>query len=108
SAAVAEVTRRVESEPDLDRKVSIYQEASERYPKEAHFKQALKLIRDRRDLVNTIVARANEYEQRGQLSEAIAQWEIIRSVHRLYAPLAHELARLEQRRRDRARDQQKA
>jgi serine/threonine-protein kinase len=108
SAAVVDTSRRVESEPDLDRKISILQEASERYPKEAHFKHALKLIRDRRDLVNTIVARANEYEQRGQLSEAIAQWEIIRSVHRPYAPLARELARLEQRRRDRARDMQKA
>ena len=108
SAAVADVTRRVESEPDLDRKVSILQEASERYPKEPHFGHALKLIRDRRDLVNTIVARANEYEQRGQLSEAIAQWEIIRSVHRAYSPLARELARLEQCRRDRVRDQQKA
>jgi serine/threonine protein kinase len=108
SAAVADVTRRVEAEPDLDRKVSILQEASERYPKEPNFNHALKLIRDRRDLVNTIVARASEYEQRGQLSEAIAQWEIIRSVHRAYGPLARELARLEQRRRDRERDQQKA
>ena len=108
SAAVAEVSRRVESEPDLDRKVAILQEASEKHPKEPHFKQSMKLIRDRRDLVNTIVARANDYEQRGQLSDAIAQWEIIRSVYRQYGPLEAELARLEQRRRDRAREMQKS
>ena len=65
SAAVAEVEKRAELEPDLDKKFNILQDACERFPNEPHFKQSFKLIRDRRDLVNSIVARARQYEERG-------------------------------------------
>jgi len=48
STYIAEIGRRVDSEPDLDRKVNIFKEACERYPSELQFQQSLKLTRERR------------------------------------------------------------
>ena len=78
------MARRVEAEPDLDRRVNILKEASERYPDEPHFQQSLRLIRDRRDLVNSIVAKARQYEERGQFGESLGQWDILRSIYAQY------------------------
>ena len=69
SAAIAEINQRVESEADLDRKCSILKEAGERYPNEPLFQQSLKLIKERRDLVNSIVARARHFEESGQFGK---------------------------------------
>ena len=71
SSRVAEIDRRVEGEPDLDRRVNILKEALETYPGEPHFERALRLIRDKRDLVNSIVAKARNYEERVQFNEAL-------------------------------------
>src|SRR5262249_26958043 len=40
SSFIAEVSRRVEKETDLDRRVNILKEAAERYPDEPHFQQS--------------------------------------------------------------------
>ena len=66
SAFIAEVSQRAESERDLDRRVNIFKEAVERFPDEPHLQQSLRLVRERRDLVNSIVERARQYEERGQ------------------------------------------
>src|SRR5204863_798828 len=73
SSYIAAVTKRLEEEPDLDRRVNIAREATERYPNETQFAQQLKLIRERRSLVNAIVAKARQFEERGQYAEAINQ-----------------------------------
>jgi serine/threonine protein kinase len=91
SRYIAEVSNRVESEPDLDRRANILREACERYPNEAQFAQQLKLIRERRDLVNSIVAKARQYEERGQNAEAISQWDILRNIHPQYPGIAFEI-----------------
>ena len=85
SASIAEVDRLVEAEPDLEKRVNILAETLERYPGESHFERALRTMREKRDLVNSIVSKAQAYEERGQFSEALGQWEILRTI---YAPLS--------------------
>jgi serine/threonine-protein kinase len=78
SAAIAETDRKIEQEPDLDRRIGVLEEALKLYPGEPHFEQAMRLVRDKRDLVNSIVAKARFFEERGQYSEALDQWQILR------------------------------
>ncbi len=108
SAAMAEVSGRVDAEPDLDRKYIILQEAIERYPNEPHFRSALKLIRDRRDLVNTIVSRARQHEERAQFDDAAGQWDILRNIYPLFPGLDSELERLARRKEEQAKTDAKA
>jgi serine/threonine-protein kinase len=70
----------VEAEGDLDRRVGILDEVPKLYPGEPHFERALKLVRDKRDLVNSIVSKARYFEERGQFNEALDQWQILRSI----------------------------
>ncbi len=104
---IAETERRLDAEPDLDRKLSIAKQAAERYPQEAQFKQSLKLVRDRRDLVVSIVAKGRQYEERGQFAEAIGQWEILRGIYPQYPGLAFEVDQLKRRRDQQAREEAK-
>ena len=108
SAFVVEMNKRVEAEADLDRKFAILQEATERFPHEAHFQQALRLTRERRDLVNGIVNKARQYEERGQYADALGQWDIVRSIYGQYPGLDFELQRLKRRREGQLREEAKA
>ncbi|HEY2015085.1 MAG TPA: protein kinase [Bryobacteraceae bacterium] len=98
SSQIAETDRQVEAEPDLDRRVSLLAEALERNPGEAHFERALRTMRDKRDLVNSIVSRARAQEERGQFGEALAQWEILKSIYFRYPGLDFEIERTRRRR----------
>jgi serine/threonine-protein kinase len=100
TAAIAEVNRRVDTEPDLDQKHKILQDAIGAHPNEPHFRSALKLIADRRDLVNTIVSRARQYEERGQFSDAAGQLEILRNIYPLFPGLDSEMQRLARRKEE--------
>jgi eukaryotic-like serine/threonine-protein kinase len=108
SAFVGEVNRRIETEADLDRKVNILREAAERFPAEPHFQQSLRLIRERRDLVNSILAKARQFEQQGQYADALGQWDILRNIYAQYPGLDFEVERLRRRREGQARDEVKA
>jgi eukaryotic-like serine/threonine-protein kinase len=108
TSAIGDVNRRLDAETDLDRKVQILEEASTQYPKEPHFKQSLKLLRDRRDLVTSIINRAHQFEERGQFSESISQWEIVRSIHPLQPGLATGLQQLRQKVEEGERESAKA
>jgi serine/threonine protein kinase len=108
SAYIAEVSRRIESEPDLDRRANILREACERYPNETQFAQQLKSVRERRDLVNSIVAKARQYEERGQYSEAIGQWDVLRNIHPKYPGIAFELEQCKKKRDRQASEEEKA
>jgi tetratricopeptide (TPR) repeat protein len=107
SAFLAEITCRVEAEPDLDRRAAILQDAVERYPEESHLQESLRLVRERRELVNSIVAKARLYEERGQFDEALGQFEILRDVYALYPGINQETGRLKQRRDEQAREEAK-
>jgi serine/threonine protein kinase len=80
SAFIATVDRQVEAEPDLEKRVNILREALDLHPGESHFERALRLVQDKRDLVNSIVARAHLHEEQGSYNDALNDWEIRRSI----------------------------
>ncbi len=103
SALIAQVDRQVEAEPDLDKRVSILREALEKHPGESHFERALRLVQDKRDLVNSIVARAHLHEEQGAFNDALNDWEILRTIYSQYPGLKFEVERLQKRRDQQAR-----
>lgn len=107
-ARIAEIDRQVETEPNLDKRVEILKAALEHYPREPHFEQSMRLTREKRDLVNAIVAKARLQEERGQFSDALAQWEILRTIYSEYPGLSFEVERLEKRRAQHLRSEAKA
>jgi eukaryotic-like serine/threonine-protein kinase len=108
SEFIAETGRRVDAEPDLDRKVNILKEACERYPGEQQFQQALKLTRERRDLVLSIVAKARHYEEKNLFTEAIGQWDTVRKIYPRYPGIEVEAEQLMKRRDRQAKEESKA
>ena len=108
SSYTADVSKRLEAERDLDRRVAIVQEACERYPNEVQFSQQLKLVRERRDLVNSIVVKARQYEERGQYPEAISQWDILRNIHPDYPGITFELEQCKKKRDQQGRDEERS
>ena len=98
SSHVAEVDRQVDAEPDLDRRVNLLRAALDQNPGEPHFERALRLARDKRDLVNGIVAKARAYEEQGQFNESLGQLEILATIHKEFPGLEFELERLRTRR----------
>ncbi|HEY7208979.1 MAG TPA: protein kinase [Bryobacteraceae bacterium] len=108
SAYIAEVGRSVDAEPNLDRRVSILEEACRRYPQEAQFQQSLRLAREQRELVHSISAKAHQYEEQGQFADAIGQWKILRNIHPQYPGIEVEIAQLEKRREQQGQEEKKA
>jgi serine/threonine protein kinase len=108
SAFIADVSRRVDAEPDLDRRVNLLKEAADRFPEEPHLQQSLRLVRERRDLVNAIVGKARQYEERGQFNEALSQFDILRNIYSQYPGLEFETEQLKRRRDDQLRQEAKA
>jgi len=98
SALIASVDRQVEAEPDLDKRANILREALDQHPGEQHFERALRLVQDKRDLVNSIVARAHLHEEQGAFGDALNDWEILRTVYGQYPGLKFEIERLQKRR----------
>src|ERR1700733_6101406 len=108
SEFIFQVGRRVDLEPDLDRKVNIFKEACERYPNEQQFQQSLKLTRERRDLVHSIVAKARHYEEKNLFTEAIGQWDTLQKIYPRYPGIEVEVGQLMQRRDQQAKEESKA
>jgi serine/threonine protein kinase len=107
SAFIASVDRQVEAEPDLDKRVNILREALDQHPGESHFERALRLVQDKRDLVNSIVARAHLHEEQGSYGDALNDWEILRTIYSQYPGLTFEMERLQKRRDQQARIESK-
>src|SRR5215471_10805276 len=108
SSYTAEISKSLEAERDLDRRVEILREACERYPHETQFAQQLKLVRERRDLVNSVVVKARQYEERGQFAEAISQWDILRNIHPEYPGIAFEMEQCKKKRDQQGRDEERS
>jgi eukaryotic-like serine/threonine-protein kinase len=103
SAFVASVDRQVEGEPDLDKRVNMLKEALDLHPGETHFERALRLVKDKRDLVNSIVARAHHHEEASAFGDALNDWEILRTIYNQYPGLKFEVERLQKRREQQTR-----
>jgi serine/threonine-protein kinase len=108
SAFVASIDRQVEVEPDLDKRVNILREALDLHPGESHFERSLRLVQDKRDLVNSIVARAHLHEEQAAYSDALNDWEILRTIYSQYPGLNFEVERLQKRREQQGRIESKA
>jgi serine/threonine-protein kinase len=102
SARIAEIDRQVEAEPDLDRRLSILEQAVKEYPGEPHFERQIRPMREKRDLVNSIAAKARYHEERGQLAESLAQWEILNTIYTQYPGLAFEIERVTKKKEQQA------
>ena len=96
-AFIADTDRRVDAEPDLERRLQILQQALQRYPGEKHFEEAIRLIREKQQLVRSIVDKANVMEQSQRFREALDQWQLMESVHGQLPGLQGNMKRLEQR-----------
>src|SRR6202158_1203217 len=107
SAFIASVDRQVEAEPDLDKRVNILREALGLHPGESHFEGALRLVQDKRDLVNSIVARAHLHEEQASFGDALNDWEILRTIYSQYPGLTFEVERLQKRRDQQVRIESK-
>jgi serine/threonine-protein kinase len=107
SAYIAEIGRCVDAEPDLDRGVKCLEEALERYPNEPHFQELAASLRKRRDLVNSIVLKARQYEEQNLVIEALSQWNTLCSVYPQYPGLNFEIERVQRRGEQRRRDESK-
>jgi serine/threonine-protein kinase len=105
SAFIAETDRRVENEPDLEKRCSILEEASRLHPGEPHFERALRLARDKRNLVNSVVQKARAQEEQGRYAEALETWEMLRAIYSQYPGLDYELSRAGKRRDSAARNE---
>jgi serine/threonine-protein kinase len=108
SARIAEIDRKVEAEADLNRRVSILEQAVRDNPREPHFEQLRQRTIEKCDLVESIVARARSCEQAGQFGEAVAQWEILQTIYSRYPGLNLEIERMSRRREQQLRTEAKA
>ena len=105
SAFIAETDRRVESEPDPEKRCAILEEAARLYPGEGHFERALRLARDKRNLVSSVVEKARLQEEQGRYGEAVDTWEMLRAIHSQYPGLDNEVARAQKRRQAASRSE---
>lgn len=108
SAAIAHLHSQIEAETDLERKFAILNDAVRRFPDEQMFSQSLKLVKERRDLVNSIVARARHYESQRMFAEATNQWDVLRSIHPQYPGLESEVHRLARKHVEYGKEEAKA
>jgi serine/threonine protein kinase/ribosomal protein L40E len=108
SARIAEIDRQVEEEPDLERRVSIIEQAVADFPGEAHFERQLRPMREKRDLVNSIAAKARYHEERAQWAEALAQWEILGTIYSQYPGLGFEVERVTKKKQQQALSEAKS
>ena len=108
SAFIASIDRQVESELDLDKRVNILKDAIEQHPEETHFGKALRITQDKRDLVNSIIARARHHEEQGLFAEALGDWEILHNIYNQYPGLKFEIERLQKRREQQSRSEAKS
>jgi serine/threonine protein kinase len=108
SSTIAKLQMEIEAERDLDRKFAIVTDAVKRFPDELMFSQSHKLIKERRDLVNSLLARARHYESQYLFVEAKNQWDTIRKVYSLYPGLDYELQRLSRKQEEYGKEEAKA
>ena len=108
SAAIADLHHRIEIEPDLETKLQIAKQAVAQFPDEQTFAHSLKLVRQKRDLVNSICGRARHYASVGQFAEARNQWDVLRNIYPQYPGLDYELERLNREQQQALEEQAKA
>jgi serine/threonine protein kinase len=102
-AFLRDVRSRVEREPSLGRRIAIIEEALTRFPQEQQLQQQSSAIRDLGLRVASISEDAGKFEAAGKYDEALAQWNILRTLHPLQPELDSNIARV-----TRLREQERA
>ena len=102
-----ELDRQLESEPALDRRIIILDEALVRYPQEPRLQQQSVAVRELWKRVSAIVTQAGALEDAGKFEDALGQWNALLTIHRQQPELEGSVARVT-RLRDQARAQARA
>jgi len=97
SGFIAEIDRRAQMEPDLEKRAAIFREATERYPEDQHFKRFLELVNEKKKVVDRIVESARRCEERGELHEALLHLEELSKIYDAYPGLRLEIERIRMR-----------
>ncbi|HWZ78319.1 MAG TPA: protein kinase [Candidatus Sulfotelmatobacter sp.] len=93
-AFLRDVSSRVEREPSLERRIAIIEEALTRFPQEQQLQQQSSAMRDLVLRLTAISEDASKFEAGGKYDEALAQWNILRSLHPLQPELDSNIARV--------------
>ena len=107
SEYIAKVDRAAQEQPDLDRRVELYEEALRRFPGEGHLTRNLHMAQERRDAMRTHVAEARNKEERGQYAEALGHWETLKTLYPRFPGLDLEMERVRRRRDDQAQEEER-
>jgi len=91
---VEEAEQRAEQEPAPERRVAILEEALARHPGQGQLEQALALAREKRNLVDSVVARARYLEESARWGESLEQWEMVGTICPEYPGLEAECERV--------------
>ena len=108
SEFIAKVESEAGSEPDLDRRVAIYEKALERYPDEPNFARALRIAGERREAIYSHAHSARNKEERGQYAEAVNHWETLKALYPNYPGLEIELDRARRRLEEQQREEERS
>lgn len=92
---IAQIEREIEAEPDLNRRIDILKSAAERFPHVEHFASSYRAACQKRDFVESLVAKARAAEREHRLADALAEWKVVQSVYPGYSGLEAEVERLE-------------
>jgi len=108
SAYIVKIDREVEAEADLNRKVAILSEARDQFPDEAHFRERLEKVTQRRDHIAQMIEKIHNLEDRGRYADALGKLDILRMIYPQYPGLELEVDRIKKRRDRQARADEKA
>ena len=93
--SIFEIEHEIDAEPDLDRRIEILKSAAERFPYVEHFASSYRAALQKREFVESVVAKARTSEREHRIADALREWKVVQSVHPGYSGLQAELERLE-------------
>ncbi|MBV8864901.1 MAG: protein kinase [Acidobacteriaceae bacterium] len=94
---IAQTEREILAETDLNRRIELLKSAGERFPQVEHFTSSYRAACEKRDFLESRVAKARSAEQEHRLGDALAGWKIVRAIHPGYPGLDTQIDRLEHR-----------
>jgi tRNA A-37 threonylcarbamoyl transferase component Bud32/uncharacterized protein (UPF0335 family) len=98
SVLLIKVEEAAEKEPDLDRRIAMLEEVALENPEVSEFSRLLQGTREKRNLVNGIVARARELASRELYGEALVQWDTLQTIYPEFPGLGFEIENVRLRR----------
>ena len=104
---VQEYRQRALAEPNLEVRLMLIDQARREFPADPSLERLAQSERERHDLVEALSSRAQQHEERGELQQAIEQWEEVRAHHPQHADVNRHVERLNERRAELLRAQHK-